>query len=246
MRRTIYISLLCLLFFTAANGQETTASATDSTSSDDAVVDTSLYFNNLTLSADSVESWKNQKAFAYAKDLDSLLKARQKAMEKRSEVSPPSWLDKFLSSGYIRVILWALAIAFVLFVLYSLFLSDGVFKRSSRSNAGLAPLVEEEIITPETDLDHLISQSVQAGNYRQAVRYQYLRTLHKLADKNLVELAKDKTNYQYVHEIQSQVIRNEFATLTLSYEYVWYGEFMIDAVLYKKLESGFSDLNQKI
>jgi hypothetical protein len=262
MHRSLYISLLCLLFLPAARGQEKKYVYQDSSLIQQTIVeapvvdeeddyveekpDTSLYLNNLSLHPDSIKSWKDQKAFAYAKDLDSLLKARQKEMEKPEPITSASWLDLFLASGFLRVILWMLAIAFVGFILYRLFLADGVFKRSSRSNRGPAPEVEEEIISGESDFDILINQAVQAGNYRQAVRYQYLRTLHKLADKNKVELAKDKTNYQYVHEIAEPVTRNEFATLTLNYEYVWYGEFMIDDLVYKKLESGFTGFNQKI
>jgi hypothetical protein len=266
MHRSLYISLVCLFFFSAASGQEKKYVYQDSALIQQAVVepvvadtvvaqeneyaeekpDTSLYLNDLYLHPDSVRSWKDQKPFAYAKDLDSILKARQKELEKPEPIRSPGWFARFLASGILRVILWMLAIGFVLFILYRLFLADGVFKRSSRSNKGPAPQVEEEIITGESDFDILINQSLQANNYRQAVRYQYLRTLHKLADKNRIELAKDKTNYQYVNEISDAVIRDEFRALTLNYEYVCYGEFMIDGLLYKKLESGFTGLNQKI
>ncbi|MFZ1306638.1 MAG: DUF4129 domain-containing protein, partial [Ferruginibacter sp.] len=106
--------------------------------------------------------------------------------------------------------------------------------------------VEEEIITKESDFDALIRQSLQSGNYRHAVRYQYLRTLHLLAEKNMVQLAPDKTNFQYVSEIANRNHQQPFASLTLNYEYVWYGEFEIDKNIYDKIESNFRGFNQKI
>jgi Domain of unknown function (DUF4129) len=129
--------------------------------------------------------------------------------------------------------------------LYRLFLAEGAFKRKPKSAKAEAE-VEEEIITNESNFDALIRQALQGGNYRQAVRYQYLRTLHLLAEKNMVQLAPDKTNFQYVSEIANRSHQQPFASLTLNYEYVWYGEFEIDKNIYDKIESGFKGFNQKI
>jgi hypothetical protein len=135
-----------------------------------------------------------------------------------------------------------------LFILYKLFLTEGIFKKKSRSinNEQSTPEVTEEVVTSESDFDRLIRLALTAGNFRLAVRYQYLRTLHHLAGRNYVEMAVDKTNYQYVQEISNHQLRNDFASLTLNYEYVWYGEFQIEQTIYHKLETAFSGFNQKI
>ncbi len=127
-------------------------------------------------------------------------------------------------------------------------MTEGIFKKKSRSinNQQLAPEVTEEVVTSESDFDRLIRLALTAGNFRLAVRYQYLRTLHHLAGRNYIEMAADKTNYQYVQEISNHQLRNDFASLTLNYEYVWYGEFQIEQVIYHKLETAFSGFNQKI
>ena len=112
--------------------------------------------------------------------------------------------------------------------------------------------VTEEEVTGESDFDTLIRQSAAKGNYRLAIRYQYLKLLHRLADKHFIEMAADKTNYQYVRELSSrgpavnQQFQNDFASLTLNYEYVWYGEFGVDDVIYNRIARGFNDFNQKI
>lgn len=217
------------------------------------VIDTSLYFNQLTVAPDSVTAWKNLKAFDYIKNLDSLLKAekgKKKKEEKTEEYTPsPSgggWLNSVLSSGGLQAFLWVLAALFVLFILYKLFLTEGVFRKKSPTAKSATPDVQEEVITAESDFEILIKQAVQTGNYRLAVRYQYLQTLHKLADKKLIEMAADKTNYQYVREIANQNYQNVFAALTLNYEYVWYGEFDIEENIYKNMSTDFLQFNSKL
>jgi hypothetical protein len=222
----------------------------------ESIIDTALNYTRLNVSPDSVEQWKNLQAFGYVKYLDSLLKAKKENTKKKdargqSNYTPPSgnggsWLDGFLSSGGLQLFLWALAIGFVLFILYKLFLTEGAFSKTPTSIKENTPNAEEEVITSDSDFEVLVKQAVQTGNYRLAVRYQYLKTLHKLADKNMVGLATDKTNYQYVREITNQNYQQGFAALTLNYEYVWYGGFNIDVIIYKRMENSFSQFNSKL
>jgi Domain of unknown function (DUF4129) len=274
MRKIIYISFLLVTFFSAAQAQEKVIYEDTSLlqkeekiaapvedvivvespaqSEDDRVVtyveekaDTVLYQNDLYLSYDSIKNWRNLKEYAYTKYLDSLLKNKKKAETKTTRRSS-GILNSILSSGFVSVLLWTLAICFVLFIIYRLFLADAVFQRRSRSAKNAEAEVEEEVITKESDFDALIRTALQHSNYRQAVRYQYLRTLHILAGKHFIDLSPDKTNYQYVREIANRSHQNDFASLTLNYEYVWYGEFEIGKDIYQKIENNFNSLNQKL
>jgi len=274
MHKFIYILLLSFSFLADAKAQENSQVDVDSlvralrkeyesnpTNQVAASVDTTLSPNLLTMPADSIESWKGLKAFAYAKYLDSLLKVQQEEKKKKPEESTvssrrdkePGWLDDVFASPVTKIFLWILAGLFVLYVLYKLFLTDGAFSRRSKTSRTDTPEVSEEVISAESDFDALISQSHRSGNYRLAVRYQYLKVLHRLAAKNFIELAVDKTNYQYVREMVTrggaavnQQFQNDFAALTLSYEYVWYGEFNVDDTIYRRIETGFTNFNQKI
>ncbi len=213
---------------------------------EDGPADTVLYKNDLNLSYDSVKNWRNLKSFAYSKYLDSLLKSEKKKAQKLPPFPRRNIFSGLFNSGAVTVILWLLAIAFVLFIIYRLFLADGAFRRTTKQAKNTDAGVEEEIITRESDFDMLIRQALQSRNYRQAVRYQYLRTLHMLAEKNMLQLAPDKTNFQYVGEIIDRNVQQDFASLTLNYEYVWYGEFEIDKNIYDKIDSNFTGFNKKI
>jgi hypothetical protein len=213
--------------------------------------DTTLHYSKMFIEPDSIEAWKKIKGFGYLNYIDSLLKSKKNEKDERQqfrvkEDTGPTWLEKLFSNSVMRWIFWVLAGAFVLFIIYRLFLAEGIFKKSSTKADNKQPLAEEEIITPESDFDKLIRQAMNAGNYRLAVRYQYLKTLHLLAEKNYVQLAVDKTNFMYVREIANYDLQNAFARLTLNYEYVWYGEFTIDEIVYRNMENGFSTFNAKI
>lgn len=224
--------------------------ATDEIAIDEVIEkpDTVLYANVLSISADSIRHWKELKDYAYIKYIDSLLKAEKKKKLKEPDYQPSGSgiLNGILNSGFIKFLLWAFAIGFVLFIIYRLFLAEGFFLRKSKSMNNEGTEVEEELITHDSNFDVLIKQALQNNNYRQAVRYQYLRTLHTLAAKGFVEMAPDKTNFQYVSEIKNRDYQNDFASVTLNYEYVWYGEFAIEQDIYRKIETGFINLNKKL
>ena len=227
--------------------RDSAVSIVPSVTLDEELADTTLYKNNLNLSVDSIKNWRKLKEYAYTLYLDSLLKnIKKKEVKETPQRSGNGLFGRLLNSNFVSVLLWTLAICFILFILYRLFLAEGVFQRKSKSAKNDEAAVEEEIITNESDFDALIRQALLNGNYRQAVRYQYLKTLHLLAGKSLVELAPDKTNFQYVHEIKNRDQQQLFATLTLNYEYVWYGGFDIEKNIYQKIESNFTGFNQKI
>jgi hypothetical protein len=213
---------------------------------DEEPADTTLQINGLQLDYDSVKNWRHLKSYAYTKYLDSLLKAKQQQKPRQTSLPRKSFLSGLFNSGIVNIFLWTLAIVFVLFIIYRLFLADGAFRRKTKQADHIDARVEEEIITPESDFDMLIRQALHSGNYRQAVRYQYLRTLHLLAGKNLLQLSPDKTNFQYVNEITNRAYYQDFAAITLKYEYVWYGGFDIDKNIYHRIENDFTGFNKKI
>lgn len=234
-------------------------------------LDTSLDYLELKIARDSIDLLRSEKNYAYANYLDSLLRQRERqrdeAMKKEkdkqeketsnnskrrrvtyreeSSESSDSFLDTILTSGPGSVIMIVLAVGFIAFVVSRLFLSDGVFKKNTKSTEAIKP-VEEEEITPDSDVDKLIAEAVMKGNYRLAVRYWFLKSLHLLHEKNLLQMAQDKTNFQYVNELKDADLRNRFAGITLNYEYVWYGEFEVDKLLYTKLESAFTAFVNKL
>jgi hypothetical protein len=248
----VLFSFYCKAQDNAANGGEA-APVADSVSTANTVVlpDTILRLNSLTISRDSITALKNSKPFAYAKNLDSLLKALKNRNRETSlrniKDDRSDWLDKLLGSSFVSILLWTLAAVFIAYILYRLFFIEGAFfsgriKRRSNVNE----LKEETADMQQNDYNRLIAQAVHNKDYRVAVRYLYLKVLQGLAEKGLVQLEAEKTNYQYLNELNNTVYKKDFSVLTHNYEYVWYGEFSINEIQFTELKNNFEQFNNRL
>ena len=92
----------------------------------------------------------------------------------------------------------------------------------------------------------LIQEAELKNDFNLSIRYLYLQTLKKLADTGLIIFSADKTNNLYVKELSGRSYQEEFAFLTLNYDYIWYGRFAIDISRYQKLKEEFILFNKKV
>lgn len=107
-------------------------------------------------------------------------------------------------------------------------------------------LVYEEEDINETDFDTLLNKAITNKNYRLATRYYYLSLLKKLTDKKHIEYHKDKTNSEYLFEIENKEIRNQFSYVSYIYSYVWYGEFPVDEAKFVTIQNKYQSFLKTI
>lgn len=207
---------------------------------------------------DSLQRWKKSSDFAYIIYLDSLLMKEKdlrmdtvgidKATGKKRRIasSIKSNSGNFLNSFPLQIFFWMVAVFFMGFIIYKLFLTNGIFAKSNTGIAEEKTEVDPEGLNEYSEYDNLIREAESKNDYNLSTRYLYLQTLKKLADRDLILYAPDKTNYSYVKELASQNYYQEFATLTLNYEYVWYGKFVISSAQYGQLKGQFNLFNKKI
>ena len=212
---------------------------------------------------DSVQEYKGDKDFAYMKYLDSLLRkskdltvdtfsinnsASSRSKKEAAQTHSVNTMPRLniFSAPIVKIILWILAVFLIGFIVYKLFLGENFFKRN-RSYKNISDTQkEEEDISDPSAYDTLISQAVANKNYRLAIRYSYLKTLQMLAGSGLLQFSADKTNYQYVNELHGKPYQNDFASITLNYEYVWYGKFEIGEDVYARLFKDYKSFHQKL
>lgn len=222
--------------------------------------DTFIESNRHFLSADSIKLLKEDKQFLYASNLDSLLidlKKKEEEKERRRKeknasgsassediTSGPSFIEKLFQSKMLQYVLWGLAGLFVLFVIYKLAFTEGGLRRFSADGGTNVKVLEEEDAAPVPgkNFDAAITKAKIGSNYRLAVRFLYLQLLQRLTAAAAIEFAVDKTNTEYLRELNGKPYKETVAELTRYYDYVWYGEFEIDAEQYTKVESKFKNL----
>lgn len=153
----------------------------------------------------------------------------------------------FSGGGVFQIILIA---AFVIALVVLAFILAGQGVKNPFSNRKSKNIEDNEDFTPEdienTNIETLIKKAENNGNYRLAIRYQYLSVLKSLSTKELIEYKEDKTNAQYQAELSDVSYSKDFSYISYLYNYVWYGEFYINDSEYSIAKNNFSNLIKSI
>lgn len=238
--------------------------------------DTAAVFRDFFLSKDSVQSWKRKKEYSWLRDIDSLLhEAAAAGSNEQTSSSRPGKLvlgrngggrgggggsgssrspgSSRSSSGgsisvpdlsFLKIFLWIIAGGLVIFIISRLFLNKGFFKTESKKSIPVEDSSEEEDIAGK-DFESLKRKALAENNYRMATRYMFLSLLRDLDDKKLIRYSVDKTNSIYLHELPGHY-RNSFASVSLYYEYIWYGNAPLTAPVYERVEQAFDQFVKTI
>ncbi|GGH40173.1 hypothetical protein IA57_01910 [Mangrovimonas yunxiaonensis] len=154
------------------------------------------------------------------------------------------------ATGILQLILKALPyllLGILLYTLIKLFINYsqkqpvGALKKT-----GSVTLSNEEHIIKNEDIEALISKAIHQNNYRLAIRYYYLLTLKYLTEKELIHWQQQKTNTDYLAELEPTSLKPGFAEATHIYDYVWYGEFNVEEAKFNTLKTIFEQLNNTI
>ncbi|WAC41506.1 DUF4129 domain-containing protein [Pedobacter sp. SL55] len=197
---------------------------------------------------ETIQKYKSQKEFQYGdeepKNLswwDRLWRAFWKWIDRlfgeRETTSGPSIWPKVLK--YVTI---GICIGLIIFAVFKLV---GVnFKWfTGRSKTVDVPYDEHLENIHEISFEDEIANTLQNGNYRLAVRLLYLQTLKHLSDREIIDWLPNKTNLEYVKEMQGQNGQDTFASLTYQFEYIWYGDFQIDKLAFGQIQQSFQQFN---
>ncbi|MCB0687853.1 MAG: DUF4129 domain-containing protein [Saprospiraceae bacterium] len=107
----------------------------------------------------------------------------------------------------------------VIIILYIVFSKVKVAKREEAEEPDEVIAQEQDILDP----DAVYLQAIRAGDYRLAIRMQYLKVLAYLQKVNLIAWEPEKTNRDYLEELRDRQQYSFFNKLSSIYEWVWYG-----------------------
>jgi len=175
--------------------------------------------------------------------------------EKR-EVTPPDVNQKgkkmksssgIFASPWLNVLLWIILIGgFIALLVWFLSTSDiRLFRRKPKT---VEETEEEEASEDifEMDFEKAIQKSIDAGNFRMAVRLLYLRTLRDLSNNNLINYTHEKTNSDYLFQLAGSPHYKNFFRLTRSFDYTWYGQFALSQDSFTIIHNDFSSFKQQL
>ena len=159
-------------------------------------------------------------------------------------------LSDGVSNNAVDVTLKILATLIVLYVIYLIVKvvlnNEGQWIFSKSTTKKIINHDDIELNLQHVDFEKLIASTLKSGNQRLAIRYYYLWLLKKMSEKHIIEWNPEKTNSDYLYEIQIQSLKNEFSYLSYLYNYIWYGEFEITEASFDTIKKTFDTTIQSI
>lgn len=117
----------------------------------------------------------------------------------------------------------------------------GKSKRREKVDATL-----EDVDIHAINYDAEITGAISRNDYRFAVRLWFLRALKQMADQRLIDWKIDKTNTDYYYELSGSKLQKEFGSVSLLYDYIWYGDFKINEIRYRDAERELQQFHSRI
>ena len=144
-------------------------------------------------------------------------------------------------------LLWILTIGgFLAFlVIYLMNSNVNIFRRT----ANIEYEADEDVMTDDIfsiSYDKEIAKATAAGNYRLSIRLLFLRMLRNLSYKSIIDYKQDRTNLDYLLQLQKSNYFHDFLWLTRNYEYSWYGQFPVDQEKFQAIKKEFENFDQKL
>ena len=128
-------------------------------------------------------------------------------------------------------------VGFLLYIIIKYIIGkDGNFLFGKKNNKVIIKEEELHENIHEINFSESILAFEKAGDYRSAIRYQFLYILKKMSDKKLINWNPEKTNKDYVKELKAVDLQSDFSNLSYIFDYVWYGEFSINEESYNKFK----------
>lgn len=210
------------------------------------------FYKKQSITKEAIEKYVNDDAFNYNIKVNKnsyYTKLKRWFLNLVNKISV--WLfGTGVAVGFLATVLSTLPyilLAVLLFLLIRFFL-----KVNSRNliygeqNKPVIAFTDEEQIIKNEDINALIAEALKQNNYRLAIRYYYLLSLKKLTEANIIDWQPQKTNEDYKKEITQNKTQTQFNKITTIYDYVWYGEFDVDALKFEKLKGDFINLNKQL
>lgn len=178
----------------------------------------------------------------------------------KESIKKPSWWDRFWEwfwhlideimstpAGRItmQVLYWALGLGVLAFFIMKLTKMNKVNLFTASPGNKVPYSIEEENIHA-IQFDEAINNALQNGNYRLAIRLLYLQNLKLLTDKKIIAWQINKTNRDYLREINKPNLQQLFKRITDVFEYAWYGHFTVNREDFAELKENLSKFQSQL
>ena len=121
-----------------------------------------------------------------------------------------------------------LILSITFFLMLKYFLNARTKRILHRTVNSMTIFGNDEELIERKDLYNLIEDAIQTKEYRIAIRFYYLLLLKKLIELEMIVFKKEKTNEDYIKELEKSIHQSKFIESTRLYDHIWYGNFEIN------------------
>ncbi|WP_139957591.1 hypothetical protein [Flavicella sediminum] len=136
--------------------------------------------------------------------------------------------------NYLKYGIYLLILIMAVYILVKIILNkEGrwIFGKKKNHPNSINSTIEENIAL--VNFENLIEEAIQNKDYRLAVRYYYLWLLKQANEKGLITYTPEKTNIDYLFEMEATEFYQSFKRVSYYYTYIWYGEFSVNESEYE-------------
>lgn len=191
----------------------------------------------------AISNYKDQKEFQYDE-----LQVQQLSLWDRFWMWFWNMVGRLLTSAasnsLSRYFFIGLGVALILYLVIKAIGTENIFSKKSKETILPYDVISENI--HEIDYEQELKRLISENKYRLAVRLLYLQALKKLSDADLIQWQPEKTNYNYLTEMNKPELKEDFSKLTLQFDYIWYGDFPVDADKFEPINQSFNQFNSRI
>lgn len=152
-----------------------------------------------------------------------------------------NWVERILKGLAVLII-----VVVIFLIVKSILNKEGQWIFGKSSDKRLLKIEDIEKNLHLIDFEKLIQDTLKRGESRLAVRYYYLWLLKKMTEKNVIVWDLEKTNSDYIREIQSASLKEKFIYLSYIYNNIWYGGFEIDEATFERMKIDFTNTLKSI
>jgi len=161
------------------------------------------------------------------------LRLREKFYPKKEEEKKEVNLK---SAGIIfQIFAYGLVIGLAVFILYLIFSNIQVDKKVETE----VNIHEDLEDIEEVDADAGYKAAIDAGDYRLAIRMQFIKCLQKLSAAELIEWENEKTNRHYYRELKDPEVKQNFRQIANIFERCWYADVTLDVTEFRRYDQTF-------
>lgn len=154
----------------------------------------------------------------------------------------PSTPIATIAGAWINYFAYLILAGIIVFILLAILKNYKKKTRLDPESSIAQPLDEIDSI----DTDEALQKALQKGDFRTAIRIQFIKILQYLSAEKHIKWEPDKTNRNYLREIKEPQLTDIFSQTAHIYEWVWYGNTHVTLQDYQRLKQPFEHFFKKV